>query len=83
MSEGITLDQLFAAQNIDEIAGGLSFEHGLRLLEDLVAKVESGSLSLENSIASYEKGVRLIQYLKALLSGAEEKLRVLQKDALE
>ncbi|NDC37731.1 MAG: exodeoxyribonuclease VII small subunit [Proteobacteria bacterium] len=57
----------------------LSFEDGLKLLDELVQKVESGALPLETAIHSYEKGAKLIERLRGLLSGAEEKLELLSK----
>jgi exodeoxyribonuclease VII small subunit len=58
----------------------LSFEEALNLLEGVVAAVESGSLPLDQAIGSYERGTQLVQHLRALLSGAEEKLRVLGEE---
>ncbi|RMG39780.1 MAG: exodeoxyribonuclease VII small subunit [Candidatus Dadabacteria bacterium] len=79
MSEEISLNELLEDQNIDEKIKELSFEDGLKLLEELVEKVESGSLSLDKAVLSYEKGVALINRLRELLSGAEEKLKILNK----
>lgn len=59
----------------------LSFEEGLKLLEELVAKVESGSLPLDRSVLAYERGVLLMEHLRGLLAGAEKKLQVLQKNS--
>ncbi len=58
----------------------LSFEDGLKLLEELVAKVESGSLPLDRSVLAYERGVMVMEHLRGLLSVAEKKLQVLQRD---
>jgi len=59
----------------------LSFEDGLKLLEELVGKVESGTLPLDRSVLAYERGVLLMEHLRSLLAGAEKKLQVLQKGA--
>ena len=77
----ITLKELLQAEDIDAKVSELSFEVGMKLLEELVEKVESGSLALEQSVISYERGVLLVERLKSLLSGAEEKLRLLKEDA--
>lgn len=58
---------------------GLTFEDGLRLLDQLVTSVEAGTLPLDRAITSYETGVSLVDHLKSLLSGAEEKLKILQR----
>jgi len=57
-----------------------SFEEGLKLLEELVAKVESGTLPLDRSVLAYERGVALMEHLRSLLSAAEKKLQVLQRE---
>ncbi|MDC0358665.1 exodeoxyribonuclease VII small subunit [Oligoflexia bacterium] len=79
MAKIVTLKELVTADDTEAVVATLSFENGLKLLEELVGKVESGSLSLDNAIMSYEKGVLIIEQLRKLLSGAEEKLKVLQK----
>lgn len=77
--EIVTLDQLLAEEHSEKFVKELSFEQGLKLLEELVARVESGQLALDKAITSYEKGALVITQLRALLSGAEEKLKILQK----
>jgi exodeoxyribonuclease VII small subunit len=72
--EGLLSGDISAAQ-----VSELSFEQALKLLEEVVVSVESGSLPLDRAIGSYEKGTHLIQQLRKLLSGAEEKLRVLNQ----
>lgn len=74
----VKLDEILSSDKAEEILKGISFEAGIKLLEELVAKVESGSLELDAAIGSYEKGVALIARLRELLSGAEDKLRSLQ-----
>ena len=68
-----------APEKISDKIAALSFEQGLSLLDELVKGVESGSLTLDRSILSYERGSLLIEHLKKKLTGAEEKLRVLEK----
>lgn len=57
----------------------LTFEEGLKLLEDLVQKVEAGQLPLEKAIAAYERGAALVGNLRKALSGAEERLKILNR----
>ena len=80
MAKALTVKELLQADDAEKRIEELSFEQGMKLLEELVEKVESGSLQLEHAVLSYEKGVLLIERLKGLLSGAEEKLQLLQKD---
>ena len=74
-----TLEELLELEDPEKGLKDISFEHGLKLLEELVAKVESGALPLDKAVLSYQKGVALIQKLRAVLSGAEEKLRELKR----
>jgi exodeoxyribonuclease VII small subunit len=77
MGKGITLKD-FLEEDIEKRLPDLSFEQGLKLLEELVASVESGSLPLDKAVLSYEKGVGLVNHLRGLLAGAEQKLKVLK-----
>ncbi|WP_232726710.1 exodeoxyribonuclease VII small subunit [Mariprofundus ferrinatatus] len=43
----------------------------------LVEKLESGELPLEESVAAFEKGVKLSRRCEALLDQAEQRLQVL------
>jgi exodeoxyribonuclease VII small subunit len=46
------------------------FEAQLKTLEDIVAKLEDGSLPLEESLAIFEKGIRLSRELQSSLQQA-------------
>ncbi|BBE72170.1 exodeoxyribonuclease VII small subunit [Oharaeibacter diazotrophicus] len=57
----------------------LSFEQALKELEGIVARLEQGSVPLEESIAIYERGDALRAHCDALLKTAEarvEKIRL-------
>ena len=75
----VTLETLLSGDVSEEQINSLSFEQALKLLEEVVTSVESGSLPLDRAIGSYEHGTSLIKHLRKLLSGAEEKLRVLNQ----
>ena len=79
MAKALTVQDLLADEAAKERISELSFEAGLQLLEQLVEKVEGGTLPLDQSILSYERGVSIVSRLKEQLTGAEEKLKVLQK----
>lgn len=64
---------------MDEIAG-LSYEAAYEQLEALVVKLESGDLSLEDSVALYERGQRLSAHCQALLEQAELKTKMVDDD---
>jgi len=58
----------------------LSFEKALAELEKIVEKLEEGGLSLNESLALFEKGVKLSRYLREELQKAEKKVEILLKD---
>jgi exodeoxyribonuclease VII small subunit len=58
----------------------LSFEKALEDLEKIVEKLEKGGLSLSESLALFEKGVKLARFLREELEKAEKKVEILLKD---
>jgi exodeoxyribonuclease VII small subunit len=52
----------------------LPFERALAELEEIVRKLEQGSVSLEESIAIYERGEALKRHCEGLLRGAEMRI---------
>lgn len=79
MTKTLTVQELLEDEKASEKIKDLPFESGLKLLEELVGKVESGTLPLEKAISSYERGVLIVSRLREQLSGAEEKLKILSK----
>lgn len=59
----------------------LPFDEALRRLEGIVAQLESGNLSLEDSILAFEEGMRLNKLCAGKLAEAEKKIEVLVKNA--
>ena len=57
-----------------------SFEKALVDLEKIVEKMEEGGLSLNESLALFEKGVKLARFLRGELDKAEKKIEILLKD---
>jgi exodeoxyribonuclease VII small subunit len=55
-----------------------TFEEALGQLEAIVTSIEQGKIGLQESIAQYEKGMRLIQYCRSVLTDAEAKIQQLQ-----
>ena len=49
----------------------INFEKALEELEGIVEDLESGDLSLENSLKSFEKGIKLARQCQEQLSKAE------------
>ena len=54
-------------------------ESSLEKLEKLVEQLESGDLSLEESLKHFEQGVKLTQECQATLKAAEQKVEILLK----
>jgi exodeoxyribonuclease VII small subunit len=52
----------------------LSFEEAIERLQTIVEELEGGSLSLEESIARYEEGVKLSRRLTQTLDQAEKRI---------
>ncbi len=52
----------------------MPFEVAMKQLEEIVKQLEAGSLSLEDSIAAYERGEQLKQRCDALLAAAEARI---------
>ncbi len=56
----------------------ISFEEAFRRLETIVATLESGRGELEDSLAQYEEGVRLLRRCRRILDGAERRVEILK-----
>ncbi len=55
----------------------LTFEEALENLEQIVASIESGEIGLEESIAKYAEGIKLIKHCRRVLDAAEKKIQLL------
>ena len=53
----------------------------MQSLEDLVAGMESGEMTLEESLAAYERGVGLYRHCQTALEQAELRVRLLSDPA--
>jgi len=60
----------------------LDFETALAQLEELVAKMESGALPLEESLVAYRRGVSLTRVCQERLAQAEQQISVLEAGLL-
>jgi len=57
-----------------------SFEEALKGLEEIVQRMESGDLALEDSLGLFEEGVRLTRVCSQRLDEAEKKIELLTRD---
>jgi exodeoxyribonuclease VII small subunit len=61
----------------DKMAKKFDFNKGLLELEEIVKTMESGDLSLEDSLKYFEQGVELTRQCQVALNKAEQKISVL------
>ncbi len=59
-----------------------SFEAAVSELETIVQEMEAGNLPLEEALAQYQRGVGLLRYCQATLAHAEQRVKVLEGEAL-
>lgn len=57
-----------------------SFEEALKALEQAVERLESGDLSLEDALQSFEEGVRNAAICRQSLKAVETRMELLLKD---
>jgi len=59
------------------------FESAMAELEKIVADMESGRLTLEDSLAAYKRGAELLSFCRARLDDAQAQVRVLEEGTLK
>jgi exodeoxyribonuclease VII small subunit len=60
-----------------------SFEAALAELEKIVASMEAGKLSLEQTLSAHRRGIELAQYCQSVLSQAQQQVKVLEENSLK
>jgi exodeoxyribonuclease VII small subunit len=55
----------------------ISFEEAMLLLDEAVKRLEGGSLSLDESLAEYEKAVGLVKICNGKIEKAKRKVQIL------
>ena len=55
------------------------FEASLKKLEEIVTRIETGSLSLEDSLKAFEEGVKHSAFCSGRLNEAERRVEILLK----
>jgi exodeoxyribonuclease VII small subunit len=66
---------------MSEEGAGRSFEAAIAELEAVVAQLDSGQLSLEDSLRTFERGVALQRHCIELLGAAQQRVEVLTEAA--
>lgn len=59
----------------------VSFEEAMEQLEHIVAELETGELSLEESVAQFQQGMELSKYCHQQLEQAEKSITILVEQA--
>ncbi len=57
------------------------FEKDLEKLEETVAALEEGGLSLDDALKRFEEGIKLARRCEKALTAAEKRIEILVKDA--
>ena len=62
-----------------KVAEKFNFNKGLLKLEEIISKMESGELSLEESLKYFEEGVKIHRQCHTALTDAEHRISVLSE----
>jgi len=60
-----------------------NFEQALAELEKIVARMESGELSLEQALATHKRGLELARLCQKRLEAAQQQVKVLEGEVLK
>jgi exodeoxyribonuclease VII small subunit len=60
-----------------------TFEKALAELEKIVARMESGELSLEQALATHKRGLELARFCQKRLEAAQQQVKVLEGEVLK
>lgn len=62
-------------------AAEANFEQAMKRLEEIVEKMESGDLPLEELIVRYEEGMKLVKICQDRLSAAEQRIEIITRNS--
>ena len=60
-----------------------SYEAALEELEQLIGRIESGQMPLEQMLAGYERGAQLLAFCRSRLEAVENQIKVLDEGTLK
>ena len=72
-----------STKRAEKEAKPVDFESAMRDLEEIVERLETGDLPLEESLAAFERGIALTRSCQTALKQAEQKVQILLKKAGE
>jgi len=61
----------------------VGFESAMAELEKIVADMEAGKLSLEDSLTAYKRGAELLSFCRSKLEDAQQQVSVLENGMLK
>ena len=62
-----------------QLDSAASYEQAFSELEQIVAQMESGQMSLENSLSAYKRGNALLEFCQKSLADVEQQVRILNE----
>ncbi len=68
---------------MEQTSPKIDFEQQLTNLESLVSSLEGGDLTLEESLNSFEEGVKIARECQRALKSAEQRVELLMKEGDE
>jgi exodeoxyribonuclease VII small subunit len=83
MAKTASIDTAAVPAQAGDAALPETYEAALAELEGLVARMEGGSLSLEESLAAYRRGAALVAFCQQQLEKVEQQVRVLDGETLK
>ena len=60
-----------------------NFESAMKELEGIVSAMESGKLTLEESLTTYKRGMELSAYCQKTLEAAQQQIKILENGELK
>jgi len=58
-----------------------NFEQAMQRLEEIVERMESGELPLEDLIVRYEEGMKLVKVCQERLASAEQRIEIITRNS--
>lgn len=68
---------------LEPLAPPISYDTALQELDQLVAKLESGQLPLEQLMAGYQRGAELLKFCRDKLEAVEQQISVIDNGQLK
>ncbi len=75
-------DKISDAASVDQSISNLGYEDAMKQLESIVDQLESGAISLEESLKAFERGRALSNHCRGILDNATKRIQTLTADAL-